>query len=284
MSTNPLLNRGITVVVIALLLALAFVPISHAAVSKDTTIITCKFFTLEGIKEVEKEVAIKDAERLSQLMHGRASNNDAIVSELSRLELLSETISEKLARELISGEYGRKLFEKIQEKWETISFDGSNAKRNLFCNVSGDAVDSELLTPLLWFSVALFIFSGLALMLLDMFLFSIIFEYLWPGPLWDLGTAIAVIGLWISAVFTFKSFKVMPFSFAILEDATLPPYKCANVNTSGLLGEWWMHNCYIGLKMMGFFGLWIVYDDGMNDLACDFRGFSLYVKATGYDG
>jgi hypothetical protein len=55
------------------------------------------FFTIEGIHEVEAEVGIEDAERLSQLMHKRTFNNDVIVFELNRLVLLPETISEKLA-------------------------------------------------------------------------------------------------------------------------------------------------------------------------------------------
>jgi hypothetical protein len=47
--------------------------------------------------------------------------------------------------------------------------------------------------------MVLFIFPGLALMFLDLFLsnflwYPIIDEFLWTGPLWDLGLKIAFIG------------------------------------------------------------------------------------------
>lgn len=273
--------------VIVLFLGVAIAPSINANISKITVIdnhnvslleetvrLSCSYHTLKGIEEIEKEVSAEDTEHLSQLMD--SSDIDAVASELSRLGLLPETMDVKQVKDLISGEYGRRNFEKYEEKLRDISLKESEVKQNLFCAVSGDAVDSILMTPALQSVVGVLIFITISLMELA--------QYLNPFPFVALSLlflAFFFLGITdaIMWAYMFQPFKAMMFPYVRLEDSTLPPHVDANVNTSGLFGKWWMHSRQIYLHMIGFLGIWISYHDGVGDLACEFKGFALYVEA-----
>lgn len=298
---NHSIKKGVAIAVILLFIGLAFAPSINANVRniskintnlveshKETINVCCRYFTLRGIEEIEKEVLIQDYEHLSQLMDG--SNIDAIVYKLDKLHLLPEKINIEQSKDLLSGEYGKQHFEKLQEKLKLNHFANSNIKRNIFCNVSGNGVHCELSTPVLWTITAVFMLSGVSLMLLD-FLFRIFPWYplygnypFYSGPFFFLAMSFVGIGELILESFRLKSQKEMPLSFAILEDSSLHPWEYSNVNTSGLLGKWWIRNHYIHLNMIGFLGLWITYDGGWEcGRPCEFKGFALYVNAWGYN-
>ena len=294
------MKKLLVVGVIGLFLGLACAPSFHAKLNnistndknnvdlhEETKWISCKYFTLKGVEEVEKEISITEFDYFLQLMD--SSDIDAIAYNLHKLGLLPNNIPIQQAKDLISGRYGKQLFSEVQEEIKSTFLLESDGKRNIFCSISGDAVDNELTTPFVWLLMCAFIIPGLSLMLLDLHLRQYpwypqygdyMFHY---GPFFVLGILIALFGGYIGSLFSLFPIKALPFSFAILEDPTSAPYEYPNVNTSGLLGQWWMHNRYIILSMIGFFGLWINYIDRINDFACKFRGFAFYVDAKGYD-
>jgi hypothetical protein len=76
--------------------------------SEEICDVSCLYFTADGIFPVVKKITLEKANLLSQLMNG--SDNDAIVSQLNQLNLISNKISIAQAKELISGRYGQKIF------------------------------------------------------------------------------------------------------------------------------------------------------------------------------
>lgn len=294
MKTNPLTRKGITVSIVALLLTLALIPNTHAysnaqrmiikkSSPEETEIVTCRFFTLNGIEEVEKEVTIEDATYLFQLLN--EPNTVAIASELNNLGLLPDNIDVKLAKDLINGEYDKRQLNRIGwSSKEMSNFAGDNPiQRNFLCNVNGDARDYYYFTPK---SIALYI-SGFASMILDGFLREFSWYPTWEtwwggyiGPLFILG----VLGAILPQVFPFiriNPFRAVPCILANIYDG---PWEVpAHLNTTGPYGNWTIESFDIDFMMIGFFGLWISRWDSQNEPNCKFMGYSLYTAGKPTD-
>jgi hypothetical protein len=167
--------------------------------------------------------------------------------------------------------------------------DNPDIKSNSFCIVSGNALDNGMFQLVQHILLSAFILPGVFLMFLDLFYLSRFpwyprgDEYFPAGPLFILGMILGLFGASIGGIFDIIPLRAMAISYGILEDTSLPPYYYPNVNTTGLLGSWWMHKYAIRFHMLGFLGVWLNYNDGINDFACKFLGFALYVNAKGYD-
>ncbi len=286
-------RKGLTIAIILLFIGLAVAPNINANLEKltqtstqifeernNTHKLSCRYYTLNGIEEIEKEISFEDAEHLSQLMD--SSDFDAIAAELAHLDLVPESMSIHQIKEMLSGEYGRKHYIKSQEKIKNNHFIESNIKRNIFCNVSGDAGRNYLSKPTLSIATEMLFVISFSLIFLDFYFQQFSWYptvgvgdenvYFQCGLLLIIGFAILLIDVLINKVFDFISPKAMPYSIAFLEDDS-------NINTSGMLGKWNMHNQDILLNMIGFLGLWIHF----SDYSCKFKGFALYVVARGKD-
>lgn len=281
MHKNNLICVGLTI----LFMGAAAAPGINANLTnlkRETTTFEINFCTLKGVERLKKEIYNEDAQYLLDLMGG--SDYNAIACEFNRLGLLPGDISVKQAEDLINGNYGKENFKDLQDKLKVKPYNNPNIKRNSFCIVSGDAVDNKMTQLTQSVIMLTFVYTIIFLMFLDDY-FS---RFPWypadyfGGPLFILGMSLFGIMLGISVIYSKIPLKIMALINAILE-TTSPSYDKANVNTSGLLGKWWIHEYTIRLNMIGFFGVWLNYDDGMQYLACKFMGFALYVKAIGDD-
>lgn len=282
-----MLSKGLVFSVILLFLELAVSPSINANFvdsNKEITTFEINFFTLKGVKKIEKEIPIEDAQYLLDLMDG--SDYKEIALESNRLSLLPDDFCVEQVEDLISGNYGKEKFKDFEDKLKLKPCNNPKIKRNSFCIVSGNALDNNMYQIMQAFMISAFILPGLFLMLLDMYLtkFPWYPEYLYSaGPLFFLGFIIGMFGASIGSLSQMIPLRIMAISYAYLEDSSLPPYDYPNVNTTGLLGKWWMHEFEIKLNMLGFLGVWLNYNDGINDFACNFMGFALYVNAKGYN-
>lgn len=94
--------------------------------SRETVPISCRIFTLDGVKEITRELSVEDAEKLSAF--GEA-NGFSMVKELKQLGLLGEMSVEK-AFSLINGEYQKSQY---SEYFPLIT---NNSLVNLLCFVN----------------------------------------------------------------------------------------------------------------------------------------------------
>jgi len=293
-----MLRKGLAVAVILLFIGLAFAPSINAntnripilrntqnvATSKDTTKLTCSFYTLNGIKEVEKVVSIDDAEYLSQLMDD--TDYDAIASELNRLGLLPKGMSFQETKDLISGEYGRRQFKQNIRKStdDSVKDTSTLIKRNILCKVSGDAPDHYYFTP--W-QIALY-GSGWFALFLEIFFIRFSWYPTFLIPIVPLELGIFGIYAFLASIFAqvypflrINPFRTAPCVLALIYDG--PWDNPANLRAEGLLGNWTLQRYNIGLLMVGFLGLWISELDNQNEPNCKFMGFSLYTAGKDMD-
>ena len=287
---NPaLFYKTFVVGVIVLFVGAGIQPSINASIiglNRDTTTFEINFFTLEGIEKIEKEVSTEDAQYLLDLMDG--SDYNKIAFELNRLNLLPEDMNVKQAEELINGNYGKENFKDFQNKLNFKPSSNPDIKSNSFCIVRGNAVDNwmeQLMLTIAFYSI---VFSGIFLILFDL-IFCLLSDWYanqWDyfSPLFNLGFFLLFnLGPFIHLIYDLIPLKVAAISYAYLEDTSLPPLVYPNVNTSGLQGKWNMNKYEILLGMIGFFGIWLNYNDIVNDFACKFMGFALYVNVRGYD-
>lgn len=292
MQKNQIIRKGLSVLIILIFIGVAILPSITADNNQKTSVkkidtltgenkLSCCYFTLHGIEKIEKEISPQESNRLLTLMD--SSNIDAIANELYKLDLIPLSINIEQVKDLISGEYGKKNFEKYTDKFNNKILAGSNVKQNLFCILNGDAADyhsRDLKTQIFAMST---IPPGLLLFLLDILLqhfswYPIIYSfYIWPYITFHFGilaipTAILLgIGLIGTDILDYSPLKMSVIQFVFMGDAHL--------NTSGFLGKWSLSNKSIDLSMIGFMGLCVFTDDHQNDFTAKFRGFSLYLKA-----
>lgn len=127
----------------------------------ELTEITIGISTHNGIEEITKQITIEDAKLLSELMHEThkafeileddetisskkdEANGviDETISEMRRLNLLPNSMTDNEIKEVMSGEYGRRLFEKqlkelgINSSSLIENQDLENWKYNVLCRV-----------------------------------------------------------------------------------------------------------------------------------------------------
>jgi len=253
--------------------------------------LTCSCFKLNGVEKVVKEVTAQEANYLSQLMND--SDDDAIVSELARLNLLPKTVSIEQAKELVSGRYGQEIFQKSQNLSHLNQLNDTDWRENFYCNISGFGHDAyfmtlrmHLLSTALGVILSLIIwpFAFPLLLLcsrhpnnLTIFLICIVLLTIITSPLAILRTYQAVGQI-------FNSIKITPGQIgAVLYDAIGDgnPY----LNTSGRNETWGFENNYRGIAiyMNGFYGIWLSINDGRQVPGANVKGYCTYIKAKGLD-
>jgi len=306
MKKYPLIGKCSAVMITLLLMSISLAPCISANVAKKnidsvdelslkTFKISCQFVTYTGIEKTEKEISNDDYEHLIQLLH--SSNDSVTASELKYLGLLPKTINVEKARDIISGDYGKRELSKYESRLKFSPIDGNTTSyKNALCKIQGDAVDSYY-CPLWW----LIINSGLAIICKSigwpLVVLDLIFEKLFRWyPLFGDEYGIGLL-FWIGGFFI-NLFEIWPlygtsigvkipgklngFVSVIFDDA----FHVAKPNlvTSGLRGEWEIHNNRsIVFNMIGFTGLWITIPDMQQSDGCEFKGFCLYVSATAED-
>jgi hypothetical protein len=121
------MKKYLAVGIILLFLGVAVAPSINSSVvktpvSKNTTTVplteksnvSVQFFTLRGVKTIEREIPLQDSDRLSKLMDGL--DVDAIASELTRLGLVPSSMSTEQLKSLINSEYSKKEFAKYSDR------------------------------------------------------------------------------------------------------------------------------------------------------------------------
>jgi hypothetical protein len=280
------MKKLLVIGVIVLFLGLACAPSINANVeplvniqphllnnSVDTTTLTIRYYTQQGIKELEEEVPVEVAEILFNLID--SNDHNALTNTLARLELIPTTMNVEEVIELIDGTIGQKEYSQYESQLETI-FNINNEsewKQNILCNIRGDAVDSYFYRPtafLIEYGTALLVKALITILApLGLLIYGLLFAVIWMALFenWPLHYLMPI--------------KIAPAVFAILDDAfgRFPP---ANLSTTGLKGHWEIHdNRSIFIFMVGFLGIWISYKDGYQVPGCKFIGYSLYTQAKG---
>ena len=259
--------------------------------SKEKIKLSCCYFKLDGVEQVVKEVTVQDANYLSQLMNG--SDDDAIVSELDRLNLLPKTVSVEQAKDLVSGRYGQKISEQSQKIFYLNQSMDTDWKENFNCNISGYGVDAYFMTPrMLILSYALYIGLDLIILPFAVPLFVLCFLFInntkvflfLLGLLTIIVSPLALVKSYIEMGQFINSFKFTPGRIvANLFDAVGDgnPY----LNTSGRNGTWGFENDYRGIAMymQGFYGIWLSILDYRQVPGANVKGYCSYIKAKGMD-
>jgi hypothetical protein len=255
--------------------------------SNEKVTIKINYSTIRDVEQVEKDISLQDSQRLSSLMN--SSDNDALAYELMKLGLAPSSMNLEQLKELISGEYGKKEFacaKKVLNEYSGIDrLNGT--KRNFFCYVQGDAVDSSaIFTPVIFLTlVGIGIgLAGLGLYLENRFpsIFPIIripFMYDYTGILTLLGLLFLILPNAL-IVFSQHIFRAQAFFYTVISDG-VNEHK-ANFSTRGLLGSWSIQSYGIDIFFIGFVGIWMTTIDHLNSRAVNFRGFSLYTTAKAY--
>lgn len=253
--------------------------------SNEKVRLSCCYFTADGIIPVIREVTVEDANFLSQLMNG--SDIDAIVTELNRLNLISDKIGIEKAKELVSGRYGQKISQESQNINRSMDTDW---KENYNCNITGEGVDSYFMPvsmynlinslKLIYNIITLPIVVPLYLLLIlafqtdNMNLFAITILLM---------TGVILPMVLLERYLTYgRPIKATPDKIvANLFDAqnNEKPY----LNTTGDNGTWGFEEKYRGIAMymQGFYGIWLTIQDGAHAPGAQVKGYCNYIKAKG---
>jgi hypothetical protein len=300
MRKHPLLLKESVIFIIFLLLGTTLGQAVVTNISKPSLIrsnttsgprteqsdVTCRYFTIRGVEEIQKEISRQDSDKLSALMDG--SEVEVIVSELTRLGLVPSSMSSEQVDNLISGEYCKKAFARCSDKLTSVNL-GKEVQQNFLCTMKGEAgsyLSRNLRAQLL---AILTVYPTLALFILDILLqaifpkYPLIFKFpVIPGMYWGfgiVGTFAWILFFIIEAILTILDnmpVKLSVFQVISLEESYNGPY--VHINTSGAAGNWSLYGYRIRLDLLGFFGVWlsVVNPDTRYSR---FIGSSLYVKA-----
>ncbi len=266
---------------------------------EEKTTLICQYYTLSGLKGIQRNVSVQDALRLSKLMNG--SDLYAIASELSRLGLLPENLSRQQAMDLMSGKYGMNEFERFQKVANRKIATKSEWKENSFCTI--DAYGPDI------YSMSLLVY--MTANLLDWLLYYLVtipglfLGFLIASPLLLMGLFIpffSLLGLLlveiVSAPFYIPQMAVEEFLMSghnfipLRASPLLTATKLFDVSgstqtylkTSGLQGEWSLENyTSIGMYLWGFFGLSLITINEDSTTNVYLKGFCLDVKSKGLD-
>jgi hypothetical protein len=254
-------------------------------ISQETITLSCKYFTLEDVEEIEREISFEDLKHLYQLL----DNSDfyAASLKLDNLGLIPENISVKESVDLMSGRYGKKAFEKYGKQLRNITPKkvDRRIRLNLFNVVSGSSCDHDFHSRFYSRLKRPAVIIGFILLQLDKIMLKFKWYPRWTimwdwevGILWYIGDFLISLGYdWENVVHTFfplkiaRCFRVELFDSAKREQASL--------TTLGLLGYWTMSDYWICVRMFGFTGVFIVEDDCFNEDSCRFMGYSIMTIA-----
>lgn len=282
------INKMITAVIVILIIFTTIITSINAkipAINNDekTTLISCKYFTLNGIIEVEKTLAKYDVDNLFNLLD--TWDIEEIIIELERMKMLPENHDAEKTFNLIKDQYPIEYLQKIDYNYsensnKTIFDDYTNS----LCFVKGHAVDSMFLNTIksTLFPV-IFILYYIDDFLLNFRLYPRISINPYGGELGLLGILSSLIGLYVFNIPSIPiPLKISPLLIAWLTDDRDEQY--AELSTRGLINNWSIENYDISLLMIGFTGIWItkLLEDRSNP-ECKFLGWTLFIAAETYN-
>lgn len=289
---DRLFRKGLVAGVIFLFLGISIFPSIYADtdiysiqktnkyyLKNEISTIKCRYYTIDGVEEIEKEVNIEDSENLSHLIY--ESNYNVIASKMKSLGLIPELVSIDEAQDLMSGEYGKREMKRYENKLKefTLKDSKSDIMENTYCSISGEALDSWNRAlwsiPYIGFVIALIYLDE---KLLELFpSYPEIFEF-WYSPVGILG-AIGM-GLFVlhEVLRPFVILKLNAYLYGGLQYNVI-------INTSGNFGKKSLIESTksVLFYITGFVGIWIEISDNTNEPGCKFMGFSLYARALSTD-
>jgi hypothetical protein len=259
---------------------------------EEKSIVSCRYFTLHGVEQIEREISLQDSIRISKLMNG--SYIEAIACELTNLGLVPSSINSEQLRELISGEYGKKVFAKYTDKINHVVSGDSETKQNLFCTINGEAysyVSRNLRAQLVAYII---VYPTLALFFLEFILHllpkyplipwmkyeNLLGEYIDLGIFGTLGWILLTIGETSLGIMDNRLVKLSMFQTLQLNDA-YPSQVLPRLNTSSVSETWELSGYRIDTFMMGFFGIWFTIQNPRDEIT-KFRGFSMFINAESH--
>ncbi len=282
------INKIITVVIVILIIFTtiitsinAKIPTSHN--DEKTILVSCKYFTSNGIKEVEKTLKNYEADYLFNLLD--TWNIEKVLNELERIKMLPENHDIEKTFNLIKGQYPIQYLQKKEYNYsensnKTIFVDYTNS----FCFVKGHAVDSMFLNKIKsTLYPVIFILYILDDFLLNFRLYPRININPYGLELCLLGILASLFGLYVFNIPTIPiPLKISPLLIAWLTDDHDEQY--AELSTRGLINNWSIENYDISLLMIGFTGIWItkLLEDRSNP-ECKFLGWTLFIAADTYN-
>jgi hypothetical protein len=253
---------------------------------------SCFISTPNGIIKNTKNIPVDEAQKISaitkeahksfEILESPDSTteqkNDAnkkvytAIAKLREHELIPDKISNNQVRELISGEYGKKVYEKTIKKSRLrsiqINFEqDSEWMRNTLCSVSwtgGDEYFSMHFLSTIPFDILIAIMDLLIKIGLDDIAFNLL-----CSPLF-----------FLFAVPVVSPKYIIPYVYG-----DLVPWGYDNsgrIKTVGLLGKWDLSTDEtsekVRVNMIGGIGMWCI-NDIWGIVSQDFNGFALYVRA-----
>jgi hypothetical protein len=289
-----MIKIGIVLTIILLFLSIDVAPAitayenesSSTAVSlqdSETNLVTltCQYFTQHDITTMETQLPYEKVEHLMLLV--KQNEYQKIASELTQLNLMPRSLTQKKVLELLNG---HNRYELIHQLPQTPPNGCTDKLTNSFCRVSGYAVDSLFINTIRCFML----FSTFFLYTLDEFLLNL---KLYPRihietPIWewDLGLFGIFASLLGGYVFNIPSVRfpvrLSPLILSWMGDVRSEEY--AILRTKSFHDEWSIENYGIGFLLVGFTGLWLTFriNDECNEPGCAFLGSSLYVSAKTY--
>ena len=271
------INKIITLVVVILIIFTtifesvnAKISISHS--NEKTILISCKYFTLNGIFEVEKTLKKYEADYLFNLLD--TWDIEEILIQLERMKMLPENHDTEITFNLIKGQQTIQNLEKIDNNYsensnKTIFDDYTNS----LCFVKGHAVDSMFLNTIKsTLFPAIYILYYIDDFLLNFRLYPRISINPYGGELGLLGILSSLIGLYVFNIPSMPfPLKISPLLIAWLTDDRDEQY--AELSTRGLTNNWSIEKYDISLLMIGFTGIWItkLLEDRSNPVLWPYR-------------
>jgi hypothetical protein len=260
----------------------------------ERTIVSCSFFTLHGVEQVEKELMTQDAVYLSQVMN--TSDSAALASELHRYGLLPQTMTVTQATEVINGVYVQKELQRVQQLLHANQSLDTDWMSNSLCSVRGYGPRSLYTTPRFWVWSTTLVFALYCFVTIPGFFVAEALSHIFNSSFSDIIFFFTVLlfyfpqmlaedlywnmGQWINPIKLPSAVVVAHLTTWDWAGDTETPY----LNVSGRKGNWTIENYTgIGIHMIGFFGVWLSRYNGSNRASAQVKGYCLHINAKGLD-
>lgn len=252
---------------------------------------SCYISTPNGIIKNTKKIPVIEAQQISAMIKEASKafeilrnpgstttqKNDAnktvdtAITKLREYELIPETMSDNQVREVISGGFGKEIYEKLSKKSRLNNIltnfkQNEEWMRNTLCFVSWSG--GYELTSLHFLSTIPF----------DIFI--TIIDLLIKVGLEDIALNLLESPLLLSVIPVISPKYIIPYAFVDLVPMEFD--NSGSIETNGLLGKWDLSidDSYnrVRINMIGGIGLWYI-NRAFGIESQDFTGFALYIRA-----
>lgn len=258
----------------------ARIPLSDS--SENKVLVSCKYFTKNGVEEVKKSLKNSEIDHLFKILD--TLNIEKLINELEQNKMLPKNYNAKETLNLINRKNETNFLEKLDINFSDIN-NNLNYYYNYFCFVKGNAIDSMMLNTLkstLYHTINI-------LLIIDEYLLNFKFYpriRIGPYSAFELGIfgiLASFLGLYIFNIPSIPiPLKVSPILMAWLTDIHDQEY--AELITRGIYDEWTIRSYGMSLIMIGFTGIWItkLFQD-INRPECKFIGWTIFIAADNYN-